>query len=61
MGLCEAQQRVLVVVFTLGVRGECSNQPTWVAGTAAAANFGMVVEQKQLHPQRVVRPSLPPG
>lgn len=40
MGLCEAQQRALVVVFTLRVRGECWNQPSWVAGTAVAASLG---------------------
>lgn len=42
--MCEAQQRALVVVSTLGVRGECWNQPSWVAGTVVAASLGMVVE-----------------
>lgn len=60
MGLCEAQQRALVVVFTLEVRGECWNQPSWVVGTVGAASLGMVVEQSSPAHSRV-RPSLAPG
>lgn len=60
MGLCEEQQRALVVVITLGARGECWNQPSWVAGTVGAARLGTVEEQSSPAHCRV-RPSLAPG